>query len=311
MNALRKVCMKFKDKTESGGFPAVTASLLSLGTGIAILGRSEKNGGGPVGYLKRAGNKMYSFLRKGQNHIPTLPSQDKARPVLMFDCSAFLLKKNFSFFSLDFLVTKRAFSDVFLFHTAHLYELIHISDSQTDFNRLLLQKIDPYGCISYKIYCEDKKMFTKKHLNRPLEKTVVISTKDDEYNKDFNENILVLKPWQGRQEPGLLDLINFLYNLHFINVVDFRSTIKSYWRKDFHSVFDRVQERIFTQRNIFTWNVRKRYKEKIDELNRKRIEEFKKAKNVMDADLRGGKTEETSVLGHILDAVTKACFWVM
>ncbi|ADM12378.1 uncharacterized protein Eint_100520 [Encephalitozoon intestinalis ATCC 50506] len=304
---LEKLLGAFRSRMEEKRFPFITSSMLSLGVGIAILGRP--NGAKDksiMGYIKRAKEKACRFLQDPEPKTPVLPPQERPKPTVIFDCKDFLIKKRFSFFNLDFLVTKRAFTDLFLFHSAHIYELVHVSESSVGFSRFLLNRIDPYGCISYKVYCKDKKMFGSEHLNRPLEKVVVISTKENEYHKDFDENLLRLEKWRGGPEYGLLDLLNFLHNLHFTGISDFRGTLKSYLGKNFYSAFERVQKGIFVQRNLFSWDVEKRYRSRIKEINEKRMKDFEKAKKTMDADLqKRGVEEQSSVLGNLFDLVIK------
>ncbi|AFM99151.1 putative TFIIF-interacting CTD phosphatase [Encephalitozoon hellem ATCC 50504] len=306
--ALKKFLQELKSKMEERRFPYITSSILSLGAAVAILGRPDgSKDQSIVGYIRRFKKKVYSFAREKDTGIPILPPQEQPKPTIIFDCEDFLVKKKFSFFSFDFLVTKRAFTDLFLFHSAHLYELVHASESPVSFSRHLLHRIDPYGCISYKVYCKDKKMFSSKHLNRPLEKVVVISTREDEYHEDFDDNILKLDKWPGSPERGLLDLLNFLHNLYFTRIEDFRGTLKSYLGKDFYSAYERVQKKIFVQRNLFSWNVEKRYRERINRIDEKRQKDFERAKEIMDRDLQGKDVkEEGSILGYVFGLGIKA-----
>lgn len=306
---LEKFLQAFKSRIEERRFPYITSSLLSFGVGVAILGRpNDFKDQSIMGHIRRAKEKICRFVKEKDMGIPTLPPQEHPRPTIVFDCEDFLVKKKFSFFSFDFLVTKRSFTDLFLFHSAHIYELVHVSESSVGFSRCLLHRIDPYGCISYKVYCKDKKMFSSKHLNRPLERFVVVSTKEDEYHKDFNENILKLEKWQGEPEWGLLSLLNFLHNLHFVGVKDFRDTLKTYFGKNFYSAYERVQRSIFVQRNLFTWDVERKYRDRVNEINKKRQKDFEKAKRVMDMDLqdKGMKEEEGSILGYVFSLGIKA-----
>lgn len=299
-----------RSRVEEKRFPFITSSVLSLGAGIAILGRGGKSEGcGVIGYIVRAGGRMYRALTEEDRAIPTLPPQNQGRPTVVFDSEDFLVKKRFSPLRLDFLVAKRAFADPFLFHAAHIYELVHVSESPAGFSRLLLGRIDPYGCIAYKVYCKDKKMFAAKHLNRPLDKVVVISTKENEYHEDFGENTLRVGRWRGEAEHGLLDLLNFLHNLRFAGIEDYRGTLRSYFGKNFSSAFDKVQRRIFVQRNLFSWDVGRKYRDRVDEINKKRVCDFEDARVMMDADLRGrGSGEKSPALEFVLGLATKLLF---
>lgn len=305
MDAVRNAWRRIRERADGQRLPVVTASLLSIGVGTALLGR-RRGSEDASGCLARMRDRIRGFFGENVHSVPILPPQSQRRPVLVFDATDLVARRKFSVLSLDFLVSKRAFADVFLFHTAHLYELIHVSESSSEFNRLLLHRLDPYGCISYKVFCEDKKRLTGRHLNRPLEKVVALSTREGEYHSDLSENTLRINRWKGDAENGLLDLVNFFYNLHFVGAEDFRGTIRSYFGKDFYPTFSRVQKSIFVNRNLFCWDVERRYRERIDEINRKRMEDFEGARTVMDAGL---KTEEKwSVLGYAFELAVKCLF---
>ncbi|KAM0672895.1 mitochondrial inner membrane protein required for protein import [Ordospora colligata] len=208
---------------------------------------------------------------------------------------------------MDFFVSRRAFTDVFLFHAAHLYELIHVSESSTLFDKMMMHKMDPYGCISYKVYCKDKQRFEGKHLNRSLEKVVVVCTKDDEYHKDFSQNVLKLNKWSGEPEMGLFGLLNFLHSLYFSGINDFRPTLMSYTGKDFHEAFEKVQKAVFVSRNMFSWNTGRKYEGRVEEINRCRINDYESARKVMDKDVNNVNSDEglLSVFGSIMNLVVR------
>jgi mitochondrial import inner membrane translocase subunit TIM50 len=301
MNGLRNI----KRQLEAEGFPYITASLLSLGVCIGLTGSPcPGESKGPFDYLKRSAKRIYKLLSRDGETIHALPPQKEAKPVIMFDQNEILTRRSFSFFDLDFLYAKRPFSDVFLFHTAHLYELVNVCDLMSSTDRGILQEIDPYGCISYKMFCSSKKMLTREHLGgRPVERLVVLTTKENEYHEDFRDNVLNIGRWSGAPEHRLLDLVNFFYNLHFAGIKDFRSTIKSYSGMDFFAAFDSVQRRLFRSRNMFLWNTDLKYAAKVSEINEMRIGEYKRAKAVMDKDLKTGEGYASDVLSFVLRTV--------
>jgi mitochondrial import inner membrane translocase subunit TIM50 len=283
------------------GFPYITASLLSLGIGVGLAGVPHPGEGrDPLSYLKRAAERVSRLLRRDES-MPVLPPQKEPKPVVLFDQDGVLSRRTFSLFDLDFLYTRRPFSDLFLFHTAHLYELVSVSGSVSSTSREVLRDIDPYGCISYKIFCGNKRLFNKSHLSgRPLERLVVLATRESEYHEDFRDNVLNIGGWDGSSEGRLLDLINFLYNLHFAGITDFRGTIRSYTGKDFFTAFSAVQRRLFRSRNMFQWNTDAKYEARVREINETRMKEYAKAKAVMDRDLKRESSGSGDIFGLAL-----------
>ncbi|KAH9411488.1 hypothetical protein HK407_05g08630 [Ordospora pajunii] len=314
MRYAKRILNTLIEKAGKQSMPRITPMLISLGIGIGFLGRRKcsdvSDGTLAAGYIRRAGKRVWSAISGEEDAVATIPKQEQNRPALMFDSSTLLLNKRFWPFSMDFFVSRRAFADVFLFHAAHLYELIHVSESSTLFDRMMMHKMDPYGCISYKVYCRDKKRLEGKHLNRPLEKVVVICTKDNEYHSDFSQNVLRLNRWNGEPETGLFGLLNFLHSLYFSGINDFRPTLMSYTGKDFHKAFEEVQKAIFVGRNMFSWNAGRKYEGRVEEINKCRIRDYDDARRLMDKDVKHIDSNESGLpgFGSILSLAARVFF---
>jgi import inner membrane translocase subunit TIM50 len=80
----------------------------------------------------------------------------------------------------------------------------------------LIDKLDPYGHILYRLYREatryENGVYVKdlSHLNRDLSKVVAVDIKAEAL-KEQPENLLMLKAWDGSgNDSTLLDIIPFL-----------------------------------------------------------------------------------------------------
>ncbi|KAM0681628.1 hypothetical protein GINT2_000141 [Glugoides intestinalis] len=210
-----------------------------------------------------------------QEAIPTLPAKKSGKPTVIFDYDHFISCDKFSFSNLDLITYKRAFCEEFLFNAAYYYELILISERSQEVGDQILKFLDPLGCISYRLYVKDKRVIDPACLNRDMSKLLVFSTGEDEFNSKFNENLVKLPEFNGKPDTGLLDLMHFLINLHFMDIKDFRETIQSYIGKDFIKTFKSVQKKLFQQRNILSFGS---FANKLEKVNLNKIEEYKNVK---------------------------------
>ena len=283
MNGLfRRLRMDYKNQ----GFPFITAGVLLAGLSVYKAGKpSSEEEGKTSSFVKRLSQKLINTLK--HDNMPVLPKQEKEKPVLMFDLENILIKHRFFPLQLYFPVYKRQFSGVFLFHLAHLYEIVSTTDS-TDHEKIFRQ-VDPYGCITYRLFLPDKKLFEPKHLNRPLEKVICLASEDNEYNKRFQKNVLNIGRWEGKKDHKLLGLLDFLVNLYFTNTKDWRKTIYSYKEKAFFPTFEKVHRQIFSMKHFLSRNLDKKHKETVDRINRERVCEYESAKVIMDENIERDK----------------------
>lgn len=224
--------------------------------------------------------RIVSFIKE-PDLVPTLEPQSTDKPSILFDYDNLLSTTQFDISKFDFLHIKRAYCEEFLFYLAHYYELICISDRVPAISHKEIKEIDPLGCISYKIFINDKKDLKPVNLNRDLNKLIVISNKgqsndgsfdNSEFDSEFDSNILPIN-----SNCDLLPLMHFFTNLHFMNVPNTQDVISSYKEKgsDFIEDFKKTQERLFNQRNLFSFGS---FSKKLSEINEKKVKDYKSIK---------------------------------
>lgn len=109
---------------------------------------------------------------------------------------------------------------------------------------IALNKIDPYGCITYRVFIDEKKRINSSNINRNLESTVFISTKNNEFHTDFKSNIIKLPKWNCSKDNTMLDLVHFFTNFNYMNPKDVRPTLMSYNNKNFIDNFKVIQKQL-------------------------------------------------------------------
>lgn len=147
-------------------------------------------------------------------------------------------------------VAKRPGADLFLYYMAHLYELVLFS-SLTQFEaEPIMEKLDPYQFISYRLYrfatkYENgvyKKDITK--LNRDLSKVLVFG--HDPVFDAYPDNFLKVAPWDGDPADRTLEnSLDFLEALAFSNSADIRLVVRSFEGNNVIKAFDKKQEDLY------------------------------------------------------------------
>lgn len=248
--------------------------------------------------LSAAKSRAVSFLWEhllDDNHItvPTLPESTSRKPVVLFDAQNFLLSDRFSLKRFDFVLYRRAFCEEFLFNMIKNFELINISELPGPYGSGAINKIDPFGCISYRLALNRKRDFTLKNLNRPAERLLVISTDGDEFHRSMRDNTILVPKWNGKRDSTLFDLLHFCNTLYYLSVDDYRPTIKSYRGREFFATARAAQKSLFQQRNLLSFTS---FEKKLEETNNARIDAYKTARREME----GQKTVQLSdVLGNV------------
>ncbi|KAI5149345.1 mitochondrial import inner membrane translocase subunit TIM50 [Enteropsectra breve] len=209
-----------------------------------------------------------------------IPQQKHRKPTVIFDMKNILYNNKFSLQHFDNVYRQRQFCQEFLFNLCYNYELIMVTDVYEPLGRRILQKLDPYGCISYPLFIPNKEMLRKEMLNRDLRKTIFISAEDSEFSQDFAVNTLHLPKWNGCEDKTLLSTLHFLNNINFSDITDYRPTIASYYRTDFSTVFDSIQRKLFHERNLFSF---KNFDHEVAKVNQQKVSDFKNAKATMDS----------------------------
>lgn len=268
--------------------PKISGSLVLSSLCLSILGKtSERSKSHSFVHNFTLGIHKFIDTITEKQLIPTIPSTEIKKPVCIFDMDDLLITKKFSFLNLKSMIYKRPFTQTFLFHMAHFYELILLTQHDIHEGQKILNSIDPYGCIAYRVFLKDKRLFTMKNINRSTKQLINIKTEDEKliFNDHLIDNTIVIPKWKGSKDSRLLDLLSFCTNLAILGVPDYRNTLMSYKNTSFFDTFDFVQKMIFKERNMFTWNYDKAYKSKVDEINKERIETFEKARLEMEQQL--------------------------
>ncbi|RUS24634.1 HAD-like domain-containing protein, partial [Jimgerdemannia flammicorona] len=135
---------------------------------------------------------------------------------------------------------KRPGIDYFLAYLSQFYEIV-VFTSQSAMNvNPILDKLDPYQCIMYRVYREACRQVDGKlvkdlsHLNRDLSKVIIMDSNPDSYALQ-PENAIPLKPWKGEpNDRGLLDYVPFLEggSIALTNVEDIRPVLQSFSGRD-------------------------------------------------------------------------------
>ena len=150
---------------------------------------------------------------------------------------------------------------MFLFNISKDFELISISNMENKLGNIILNKLDPYGFISHRIF-ENKDCFSPKNLNRSLNQTIIISSDKREFHPKLKNNIIFIDKWNGKNSNDLFQLIHFFINMSTMGIPNFQKTINSYKNKNFFNEFEKRQKINYNQRNIFNfWNFDKQRKE--------------------------------------------------
>ncbi|RUS16868.1 HAD-like domain-containing protein [Endogone sp. FLAS-F59071] len=129
---------------------------------------------------------------------------------------------------------KRPGVDYFLAYLSQFYELV-IFTSQSFMNAgPIVDKLDPYQYVMYRVYREACRQVDGKlvkdlsHLNRDLARVIIMDSNPDAYALQ-PENAVPLKPWKGEPEDkGLLEYVPFLEAIALTNVEDVRPVLKSF-----------------------------------------------------------------------------------
>ena len=128
-------------------------------------------------------------------------------------------------------VAKRPGAEAFLAYMASFYEVVIFTSSLYSYADPILNKLDPNGYISHRLYRAETHYKSGvhikdlSHLNRPLERVVVLDI--NEKNVSMHpENAIIIPEWKDdSSDTTLLDLIPLLENLVKADVADVRDEI--------------------------------------------------------------------------------------
>ncbi|KXS12602.1 HAD-like protein, partial [Gonapodya prolifera JEL478] len=145
---------------------------------------------------------------------------------------------------------KRPGVEYFLAYMSQFYEIVVFTTSQPHNAQPLLDKLDPYGYMMYRLYRDSTKyvdgvhLKDLSHLNRDLKKVVAIDV-DEKAIQLQRDNAIIVPRWDGTSlDDGLLKLIPFLEMLALSGVDDVRPVLHSYIGKDVPVEFARWQKKL-------------------------------------------------------------------
>lgn len=271
---IQKFIKDFRSSVYAKSIPIVTPAVIISSLSAYLLARPEERGDGSLGAFKsRLIDRVRAIILQN-DPMPAIPAQDKNKPTILFDFQNLLTCNRFSLRRFDFMTYKRAYCEAFLYNLIGNYEIINISDMHAAEGTFLMNEIDPYGCIAYRLFTRDKARYTIERLNRSPSRLVVLSTAWNEFHKSLNENTIRLPKWRGEDDAKLFDIMHFFNNLHFLKLDDYRPTLKSYDGKDFFSAFRNVQKRLYNQRNLFS---RTPFESRLQDVNERKVREYQLA----------------------------------
>ncbi|TPX37767.1 hypothetical protein SeMB42_g06893 [Synchytrium endobioticum] len=145
---------------------------------------------------------------------------------------------------------KRPYVDWFLSYMSQFYEIVVFTTGMPHVAHPVIEKLDPYRFIMYRLYRDSTRFTDNKFLkdlsvlNRDLAKTIIIDVNPDSYSLQ-PENAVPIKKWAGEAEDAeLLRLIPFLEALAMSGAPDVRPILRSYQGRDIPSAWAEYQGRL-------------------------------------------------------------------
>ena len=166
--------------------------------------------------------------------LPDPYTGPEAKPyTLVIDLDRFLISHQWDAVNARWKVAKRPGADLFLYYMAHLYEVVVFSSLSQFEAEPIMEKLDPYQFISYRLYRFATKyengLYKKDiaKLNRDLSKVLIFGF--DPVFEAFPDNFLKVGPWEGDPADKTLEKsLDFLEALAFSNSPDIRPVIKAF-----------------------------------------------------------------------------------
>ncbi|BBN14262.1 mitochondrial import inner membrane translocase subunit TIM50 [Marchantia polymorpha subsp. ruderalis] len=174
--------------------------------------------------------------------LPDLLPQEKHIYTLVLDLNETIV---FSDWKRDrgWSTFKRPGVDAFLEQLAQYYEIVIYSDQLSFYVDPILDRLDPKGCIRYRLsrdatqYIDGKHMRDISKLNRDPARVIYLAGHAAETTLQ-PENALTVKPWKlETEDTTLLDLLPFLEYVARNRPTDIRAVLASYQGHDIPSEF--------------------------------------------------------------------------
>jgi NLI interacting factor-like phosphatase len=235
----------------------------------------------PTRVFRECAKKIKPLVFEGEER-KDMPLQEEKKPVLVIEIKDFLASLKWNLLRMQWDVKTRKHAGVFLFHLSNYYEIILVSSLPASTGQEVLRKVDPYGCVTHALFAPGK--MDVEDMRRDGKRLVRINSKRE------SRNDLVVDKWNGGEDEDLLGLTDFLLSLNHVNVDDWRGVLDSYRDKRFSSAYEKVQKRLyFPGRRLFLFKADPQ--PQIHAANSKRIEEYERAKEYIENQLRLSRLE--------------------
>jgi len=191
-------------------------------------------------------------------------------------------------------IAKRPGLDFFIQYLSNFYEIVVVSTSSPVLAAPLIDKIDPYGLIMYRLYKDSlvtvkkKKVKDLSQYNRDISKTILIDINPEGSLLQPNNAISISKFTGDKNDTELLKLIPFLETLVITAPDDVRPVLQSYSGKYIPDAFAEYQEELREQFN-------EEHREKMARLHLKKDP----ARGFFDAFLGGRADSHEGVIGVV------------
>jgi len=191
-------------------------------------------------------------------------------------------------------IAKRPGLDFFIQYLSNFYEIVVVSTSSPIIAAPLIDKIDPYGLIMYRLYKDSlvsvkkKKVKDLSQYNRDIKKTILIDINPEGSLLQPNNAISISKFTGDKDDTELLKLIPFLETLVITAPDDVRPVLKSYADKYIPQAFADYQEELRAKFN-------EEHKEKMSRLHLKKDP----ARGLFDAIIGGRADSHEGVIGVV------------
>lgn len=211
--------------------------------------------------LDRSRSKLvdffYGFQEPAfQKFLPDRQPPDPQHPArsltLVIDLDHFLVTHFWDPRQGKWRVAKRPGADVFLFYMAQAYEVVLFSSMNQQEGEMIMQKLDPYGCVSYRLYrfatTFEKGEYHKdlSKLNRDLSQVVAFGPDAVGYSRHA-ENFLHINAWDGGTQDSLLSYVDFFEALAASKTTDVRSIVRKYQSHDVAERYSQHQKDLYNK----------------------------------------------------------------
>ncbi|SMN21223.1 similar to Saccharomyces cerevisiae YPL063W TIM50 Essential component of the Translocase of the Inner Mitochondrial membrane (TIM23 complex) [Maudiozyma saulgeensis] len=202
-------------------------------------------------------NSMFTYFQEPPfpDLLPPSPPPPYQRPLtLVLNLEDLLVHSEWSQ-KHGWRTAKRPGVDYFLGYLSQYYEIVLFSSNYMMYSERIIEKLDPlHAFISYNLYKEHCVYKEGEHikdlskLNRDVNKVIIIDTDPTNY-KLQPENAIPMKPWDGKADDKLINLIPFLEYLATQQPNDVKPILNSF--KDKYELPEEFEIRVEKLREKF------------------------------------------------------------